>query len=54
MTRNSSKELDCFFVSGGYYAQLCVNDDVTESIEPNGKTIGLDVFLTEFYTDYSI
>ena len=35
----------------GYYVQFCVKVDVTESIEPSGQTIGLDVGLKEFYTD---
>ena len=35
----------------GYYVQFCVSVEVTEIIEPSGKTIGLDVGLKEFYTD---
>ena len=35
----------------GYYVQFCVKVDVTESIEPSRKTVGLDVGLKEFYTD---
>ena len=35
----------------GYYVQFCVKVDVTESIPPSRKTLGLDVGLKEFYTD---
>lgn len=35
----------------GYYVQFCVQVDRIESIEPSGKAIGLDVGLTDFYTD---
>ena len=35
----------------GYYVQFCVKVNVTESIEPSRKNIGLDVGLKEFYTD---
>ena len=35
----------------GYYVQFCVKVDITESIEPSRKTVGLDVGLKEFYTD---
>ena len=35
----------------GYYVQFCVSIEVTETIEPSRKTIGLDVGLKEFYTD---
>ena len=35
----------------GYYVQFCVDVERKESIEPSGKTIGLDVGLKEFYTD---
>ena len=35
----------------GYYVQFCVSVEVTETIKPSGKTIGLDVGLKEFYTD---
>jgi putative transposase len=35
----------------GYYAQFCVNVDRSESVEPSGNAIGLDVGLKEFYTD---
>jgi putative transposase len=35
----------------GYYAQFCVQVDRTESIEPSGLAIGLDVGLNDFYTD---
>jgi putative transposase len=35
----------------GYYVQFCVSVDRTESIEPSGTAIGLDVGLNDFYTD---
>ncbi len=35
----------------GYYAQFCLDVDREEAREPTGKTIGLDVGLTHFYTD---
>jgi len=35
----------------GYYVQFCLSQDRTEKREPTGKTIGLDVGLTHFYTD---
>lgn len=35
----------------GYYVQLCVTVDRVETLEPSGKTIGLDVGLNSFYTD---
>ncbi len=35
----------------GYYVQFCINADNKQSIQPTGKTIGLDVGLKEFYTD---
>lgn len=35
----------------GYYVQFCVCIDHSESIEPSGFAIGLDVGLTDFYTD---
>lgn len=35
----------------GYYVQFCVSIDRVETIEPSGKTIGLDVGLNSFYTD---
>jgi putative transposase len=35
----------------GYYVQLCVSADRSESVEPSGNAIGLDVGLKEFYTD---
>jgi putative transposase len=34
-----------------YYAQFCIQVDRTESIEPSGLAIGLDVGLSDFYTD---
>lgn len=37
----------------GYYCQFCVAVDRQENIEPTGNTIGLDVGLTDFYTDSS-
>jgi putative transposase len=35
----------------GYYVQFSIKVDRTESIEPSGRAIGLDVGLTDFYTD---
>ena len=35
----------------GYYAQFCLDVQRVEKREPTGKTIGLDVGLTHFYTD---
>ncbi|MFB2921888.1 MULTISPECIES: RNA-guided endonuclease InsQ/TnpB family protein [Aerosakkonema] len=35
----------------GYYAQICLDVERVEKREPTGKTIGLDVGLTHFYTD---
>ncbi len=35
----------------GDYVQFCIQADRTEVIEPSGRAIGLDVGLTDFYTD---
>lgn len=35
----------------GYYAQFCLDQERIEKREPTGKTLGLDVGLTHFYTD---
>lgn len=35
----------------GYYCQFCIDIERIEKREPTGKTIGLDVGLTHFYTD---
>jgi len=35
----------------GYYVQFCVAVDRSESVEPTGTAIGLDVGLNDFYTD---
>lgn len=35
----------------GVYVQFCVSVDRTESVEPSGSAIGLDVGLNDFYTD---
>ncbi len=35
----------------GYYVQFCIDQERIEKREPTGKTIGLDVGLTHFYTD---
>jgi putative transposase len=35
----------------GYYVQFCIDAKHSEKREPTGKTIGLDVGLTHFYTD---
>ena len=39
--------------SDGYYCQFCIDIERIEKREPTGKTIGLDVGLTHFYTDSS-
>ncbi|AFY59129.1 transposase [Rivularia sp. PCC 7116] len=35
----------------GYYAQFCVDVERIENRQPTGKTIGIDLGLTHFYTD---
>lgn len=35
----------------GYYVQFCIDAERNEKREPTGRTIGLDVGLTHFYTD---
>src|SRR5919199_72096 len=35
----------------GYYVQFCLDVERVEKREPTGKTVGLDVGLTHFYTD---
>ncbi|MBD1932205.1 MULTISPECIES: RNA-guided endonuclease InsQ/TnpB family protein [Cyanophyceae] len=35
----------------GYYVQFCLDVERIENREPTGKTIGIDVGLTHFYTD---
>jgi putative transposase len=35
----------------GYYVQFCLDVNRLEQREPTGKTIGLDVGLSHFYTD---
>jgi len=35
----------------GYYVQFCIDVERNEKREPTGRTIGLDVGLTHFYTD---
>lgn len=35
----------------GYYVQFCVRVDRTEDVQPSGQAIGLDVGLSDFYTD---
>ncbi|MEM1241696.1 MAG: transposase [Cyanobacteria bacterium P01_H01_bin.26] len=35
----------------GYYCQFCIAVDRSESLEPTGNTVGLDVGLESFYTD---
>jgi len=37
--------------AGGVYVQFCVDATRRENIEPTGTTVGLDVGLTDFYTD---
>ncbi len=37
--------------SDGYYVQFCLDVDRTQQRQPTGKTIGLDVGLSHFYTD---
>jgi len=35
----------------GYYVQFCIDAERNEKREPTGRTIGLDVGVTHFYTD---
>ncbi len=35
----------------GYYCQFCIDQDRIEKREPTGKTIGIDVGLSHFFTD---
>jgi len=35
----------------GYYVQFCIDYDRVEDMQPTGKTIGLDVGISAFYTD---
>ncbi len=35
----------------GYYCQFCIDHERVEKREPTGKTIGIDVGITLFYTD---
>ncbi|MEH1767122.1 RNA-guided endonuclease InsQ/TnpB family protein [Nostoc sp.] len=35
----------------GYYCQFCIDHERVERREPTGKTIGIDVGLSHFYTD---
>jgi len=35
----------------GFYAQFCIDYDRTEERQPTGKTVGLDVGISAFYTD---
>ncbi|MBD3561289.1 IS200/IS605 family element transposase accessory protein TnpB, partial [Planktothrix sp. FACHB-1355] len=35
----------------GYYCQFCISVDIKQTLEPTGKTLGLDVGLAHFYTD---
>ncbi|MCL1474302.1 RNA-guided endonuclease InsQ/TnpB family protein [Argonema antarcticum] len=35
----------------GYYCQFCIQVEVTQTLQPTGKAIGLDVGLNHFYTD---
>ncbi|NEP02852.1 MAG: transposase [Symploca sp. SIO2E9] len=35
----------------GFYAQFCIDYDRTEEKKPTGKTVGLDVGISAFYTD---
>ena len=37
--------------ANGIYVQFCVSVDRNETLEPTGKTIGLDVGLKDYYTD---
>jgi putative transposase len=36
----------------GYYCQFVLSCEVKEDVKPSGKSIGLDVGLTSFYTDH--
>jgi putative transposase len=45
------KRVRVVHTSDGYYVQFCLDVERIEKREPTGKTIGLDVGLTHFYTD---
>jgi putative transposase len=48
---NQIKRVRVVHRADGYYAQFCLDIERIEKREPTGKTIGLDVGLTHFYTD---
>jgi putative transposase len=48
---NQIKRVRLVKCADGYYVQFCISVDRVETIEPSGKTIGLDVGLNSFYTD---
>lgn len=48
---NQIKRVRIVKKADGYYIQFAVKIDRREQIEPSGKAIGLDVGLSQFYTD---
>ncbi len=48
---NQIKRLRVVRRADGYYVQFCLGVERIEKREPTGKTLGLDVGLTHFYTD---
>ncbi|MEG4281176.1 transposase [Microcoleus sp. MON1_C1] len=48
---NQIKRMRVVRRADGYYVQFCIDAERNEKREPTGRTIGLDVGLTHFYTD---
>ncbi len=48
---NQVKRVRVVRCADGYYVQFCLDVERVEKREPTGKTIGLDVGLSHFYTD---
>jgi len=48
---NQMKRVRVVRRADGYYVQFCIDAERNEKREPTGRTIGLDVGLTHFYTD---
>ncbi|MEG4021738.1 transposase [Microcoleus sp. S13C4] len=48
---NQMKRVRVVRRADGYYVQFCIDAERNEKREPTGRTIGLDVGLTQFYTD---
>ncbi|GCL42620.1 transposase [Dolichospermum planctonicum] len=49
---NQIKRIRIVKRSDGYYVQFCIDAERNIEIKPTNKTIGLDVGLNSFYTDY--